>query len=56
MAQSVQLVLEYAPDPPFEAGRPEIAPARIRAAVSVQMDALLGDGRKRLEGFASGMQ
>lgn len=27
VAQSVQLALEYAPAPPFEAGRPEIAPA-----------------------------
>ncbi len=31
VAQSVQLSLEYAPDPPFEAGRPETAPADITA-------------------------
>jgi cyclohexyl-isocyanide hydratase len=31
-AQSVQLSIEYAPDPPFSAGRPEIAPMHILAA------------------------
>lgn len=47
-AQSVQLALEYAPAPPFNAGRPDTAPAHIRGAVSAQMEALLGDGRKRV--------
>ena len=32
-AQSVQLTLEYAPAPPFEAGRPELAPPPVRDAV-----------------------
>jgi cyclohexyl-isocyanide hydratase len=31
-AKTVQLGLEYAPDPPFNAGRPELAPAEILAA------------------------
>ena len=30
-AQSVQLSMEYAPDPPFNSGRPEIAPTHILA-------------------------
>ena len=30
-AQSVQLRIEYAPDPPFHAGRPELAPAQVLA-------------------------
>ena len=30
-AQSVQLSMEYAPEPPFNSGRPEIAPAHILA-------------------------
>ncbi len=33
VAQSIQLAVEYAPDPPFEAGRPETAPADVLARV-----------------------
>ena len=32
-AQAVQLALEYAPSPPFEAGRPDIAPPDVLAEV-----------------------
>jgi len=32
-AQAVQLALEYAPTPPFEAGRPELAPPEVLARV-----------------------
>jgi len=32
-AQAVQLALEYAPSPPFEAGRPDIAPPDVLAQV-----------------------
>jgi putative intracellular protease/amidase len=45
-AQAIQLGLEYAPAPPFNAGRPEIAPPEILARVRRQMDAM---GPKRLE-------
>src|SRR5262249_60228969 len=31
-AQSVQLGIEYAPAPPFNSGRPELAPAHVLAA------------------------
>ena len=34
VAQSVQLSLEYAPAPPFDAGRPDMAPAEIVARVN----------------------
>jgi cyclohexyl-isocyanide hydratase len=30
-AQSVQLTIEYAPAPPFNSGRPDLAPAHILA-------------------------
>jgi len=51
-AQAVQLALEYAPSPPFNAGRPDTAPLHIRDAVAAQMEALLGDGRNRVSAIA----
>jgi cyclohexyl-isocyanide hydratase len=53
VAQCVQLGLEYAPAPPFNAGRPETAPAPIRDAVTAQMEQLLGDGRNRVKLLAA---
>jgi transcriptional regulator GlxA family with amidase domain len=40
-AQAIQLTLEYAPAPPFNAGRPETAPPEVLAAVQRGMAALL---------------
>ncbi len=37
VAQAVQLTLEYAPAPPFDAGRPETAPAHVRAIVDARL-------------------
>ncbi len=37
IAQAIQLGLEYAPAPPFNAGRPELAPPEILAAVQKRM-------------------
>jgi cyclohexyl-isocyanide hydratase len=37
-AQSLQLAVEYAPDPPFSCGRPESAPAPIVAEVRRRID------------------
>lgn len=37
-AKSVQLGLEYAPAPPFNAGRPETAPPEILAAMTARME------------------
>jgi transcriptional regulator GlxA family with amidase domain len=40
-AQGIQLGLEYAPDPPFNAGRPETAPPQVLAAVLESMGGAL---------------
>jgi putative intracellular protease/amidase len=40
-AQAIQLNLEYAPQPPFNAGRPETAPPEILAMVNQRMERLL---------------
>ena len=45
-AQQVQLALEYAPAPPFQAGRPEIAPPAVLAAVKARLTRLV-DKRRR---------
>lgn len=37
-AQAVQLGMEYAPEPPFECGRPERAPAEVLATVRRRME------------------
>lgn len=37
-AQSVQLRIEYAPDPPFNAGRPELAPAQVLATAQARYE------------------
>ena len=37
VAQSIQLSLEYAPSPPFDAGRPETAPPEVLARVKALM-------------------
>jgi cyclohexyl-isocyanide hydratase len=37
-AQSVQLSMEYAPEPPFNSGRPELAPAGILANVQKRFE------------------
>ena len=45
MAQAVQLGIEYDPDPPFDSGSPEKAPAEIVElvrAVSAASDPLVG--------------
>lgn len=39
-AQAVQLAIEYAPEPPFDCGRPEHAPAGVLAAVQARMGTL----------------
>jgi transcriptional regulator GlxA family with amidase domain len=40
VAEAVQLAIEYAPEPPFEAGRPEIARAQVVAAVRDRIERL----------------
>jgi hypothetical protein len=41
VAQALQLSLEYAPAPPFNAGRPESAPPDVLAIVEERMSQLL---------------
>jgi transcriptional regulator GlxA family with amidase domain len=38
VAQGIQLALEYAPAPPFQSGRPELAPPAVLARVRTMMD------------------
>jgi transcriptional regulator GlxA family with amidase domain len=40
VAEAVQLAIEYAPEPPFQAGRPELAPAPVLAAVRGRFERL----------------
>jgi putative intracellular protease/amidase len=49
LAQAVQLGLEYAPAPPFEAGRPELAPPEVRAAFDARMAAVAPTRRAQAE-------
>jgi len=46
-AQAIQLFLEYAPEPPFTAGRPETAPASVLEAVRAKGAAMRAE-RERL--------
>lgn len=55
-AKSIQLILEYAPEPPFDAGTPASAGAEITAQVSDLLKSSLGpldkavaQARKRLQ-------
>lgn len=49
VAQAVQLGLEYAPAPPFQAGRPELAPPEVVAAYRRRMDSLVAGRRQAAE-------
>jgi putative intracellular protease/amidase len=49
LAQAVQLGLEYAPAPPFDAGRPELAPPDVRAAYASRMAAMAPTRRAQAE-------
>jgi transcriptional regulator GlxA family with amidase domain len=51
-AQALQLRLEYAPAPPFEAGRPEIAPPHILRSVKTTLAAATADWQDRVNHVA----
>jgi len=53
VAEMVQLGLEYAPQPPFNSGRPDTAPADILEAVNARSAAGRVDRRARLEAWAA---
>jgi cyclohexyl-isocyanide hydratase len=52
-AQAVQLNLEYAPAPPFNAGRPETAPADGLERVKTRMAEVLPGRRKGVQAAAA---
>ena len=53
VAQSLQLSFEYAPAPPFNAGRPETAPAEIVARVRERMAAMAPRRQAQAEAAAA---
>ena len=55
-AQSIQLVLEYAPAPPFQAGRPETAPPSVCEAVISRMAIATTARRAIVERVAAAMR
>jgi transcriptional regulator GlxA family with amidase domain len=54
-AQAVQLGLEYAPDPPFDAGRPDTAPPAVVEAAKARMANLVESRRRASAEAASRM-
>jgi cyclohexyl-isocyanide hydratase len=52
-AQALQLSLEYAPEPPFDAGRPETAPANVLETVQARLQKTMPALRKRIERVAA---
>ena len=53
VAQAIQLALEYAPAPPFNAGRPETAPAAVLALVHERMAPTMQARRAAVERVAA---
>ncbi|MBI3898395.1 MAG: DJ-1/PfpI family protein [Gammaproteobacteria bacterium] len=53
VAEMVQLGLEYAPQPPFNSGRPDTAPAEILEAVNARTAANRVQRRMRLEAWTA---
>jgi len=47
-AQSIQLLLEYAPEPPFNAGLPDTAPSSVRHLVLNKMANTLTEAKQRI--------
>jgi putative intracellular protease/amidase len=54
-AQRVQLTIEYAPEPPFSAGRPETAPPQVVERVLAGMKTLAAERRAGAEAAAAQM-
>ncbi len=51
-AQGAQLLLEYAPEPPFDAGLPETAPRPVMDAVNARLSNVLADAERRITAVA----
>ena len=54
-AQSVQLAIEYAPAPPFDAERPESAPAGVRQRMQQRLQAMGTDRRAAVQRAAAAL-
>jgi cyclohexyl-isocyanide hydratase len=54
VAQQIQLDLQYAPEPPFRAGNPDIAPAAVLEAVRGRYAALTAKRLETAQRFAAG--
>ena len=55
VAQAIQLTIEYAPAPPFNAGRPETAPPEVLARVQALMAPMAGARRAETERAVAGI-
>ncbi len=53
MAQAIQLGLEYAPEPPFNSGRPELAPEHITALVTANFAGAMEENKKIVAGLVA---
>jgi cyclohexyl-isocyanide hydratase len=53
VAEMVQLGLEYAPQPPFDSGRPDTAPAEVLEAVNARQAANRAERRVRFDAWAA---
>lgn len=53
LAKRIQLGLEYAPQPPFDAGRPETAPAEAVTALRDAFEQRMAPARERIESFVA---
>lgn len=56
VAQTIQLALEYAPAPPFNSGRPELAPPHVLAMAKARMGAIMDERRSAAEQAAGALQ
>jgi cyclohexyl-isocyanide hydratase len=53
VAEMVQLGLEYAPQPPFNSGRPDTAPVEVLEAVNARTEASRAERRVRIDAWAA---
>ncbi len=53
VAEAIQLSLEYAPAPPFDAGRPETAPDRVLERVRARTGAIRAERQRLAEAYAA---
>ncbi len=54
VAKMIQLAIEYAPAPPFNSGRPEVAEAKTVAAVQQLFSAFAQQRREAIDAYVSG--